>query len=117
MTYVYRKDDALLSMMGYFREAHILAGVMDEKPIDDIAINILASVERRRRGRTENAKLGLIPLMRGTSSVIPDQPPIGGRRARDLDPSKGILLGVLIGALLWAVIVAAALEIDAMIGV
>lgn len=58
--------------------------------------------ERRRPGRIETVTPALIPLLRGEN--LRDSAP--SERVRDdLDPVRGIGLGVLLGVLLWAGVV------------
>lgn len=71
------------------------------------------TIERRRPGRIENPSPELIELMRAPSALKADQaaadwlaePETGPDcSVDDLHPSRGIILGVMIGAALWGLI-------------
>jgi hypothetical protein len=54
--------------------------------------------ERRRPGRNPDVSPALLPLLRGDAPLpLPDQP---GRD--DMRPARGIMIGVLISLLFWA---------------
>lgn len=58
-----------------------------------------ASPERRRPGRVENVNPALIPLLR--EETVRDDAVLE-RAGDDLDPARGIGVGIVLGVLLWA---------------
>ena len=58
-------------------------------------------VERRRTGRIANVSPALIPLLRG-SDVLPDSEEYPDNA---MAPARGIVFGVLISVLFWAILI------------
>jgi hypothetical protein len=72
-------------------------------------------VSRRRPGRRDDAHPSLIPLLRGTASPIPDDPPMIAdpstiqaaqeTEADALAPARGIIFGIALSVPIWAVLI------------
>jgi hypothetical protein len=88
--------------------------------IDDSATGLTEAeggqmVSRRRPGRRDDAHPSLIPLLRGTASPIPDDPPMIGDPATiqvdqetegdALAPARGIIFGIALSVPIWAVLI------------
>ena len=59
-------------------------------------------VERRRPGRIANVSPALIPLLRDGNTLSPDAEEF---QEKELAPAHGIIIGALISALFWAVLI------------
>ena len=73
-------------------------------PLSDVPHADPALVERRRPGRRMSVDPALIPLLRRTPDLDALLPvfDVEQERLADRAPSRGILWGIIISALLWA---------------
>lgn len=80
---------------------------MDQEPSDSDKSDLSTKADRRRSGRIEDASPELVPLMRGTATTGADDLAIDPIEPPGLAASTGIMLGVLIGAMMWAAMIVA----------
>ena len=59
-------------------------------------------VERRRSGRIARVSPALIPLLRGSNGPSPVSEE---SQEKDMAPARGIVFGVLISGLFWAILI------------
>ena len=77
--------------------------IEDDRPPLDVTLT-----DRRRPGRRDYQNADLIALLRGQSLIADPAKAETGRKAQqvdDLAPARAVVVGVSIGAAMWAVII------------
>ena len=72
-------------------------------PSETSVVVLPAGTERRRPGRQEHVDPALIPLLRYTPDPHATLPAfdLEGDRLADLDPFRGIMIGLVVSAVIW----------------
>jgi hypothetical protein len=79
---------------------------MAEASVDDRPPRDVSLADRRRPGRADYENAHLIALLRGRSLTIgPATAEVDGQSVDDLAPARAAVVGVSIGAAMWAVII------------